>query len=264
MNKNRVVNIVRVGMPSSNWRNWMNDSFRTISGINQMQISSEVDLVLAQEAFQYTLASKADAPLQSFLEQVGQKGVTGALLKLGESIDAATGGSAATFNPWFKYVKAWRNMEPVQLPLNFEFKMGQFGLWDAKQEVVLPILSLLLPVLPRRLDAIEMEGPFQSATTLLALILKGTVFNLAGEGDISDAISRSVLGEVDKSTYRVSVGKQLLLDRAYCVSANVSLSTNVDQFGLPISGTIQLAYEGVMPPAIDNSVARSLRFFNAD
>lgn len=242
----------------------MDDSFKEISGITHLQISSEVDLVLAQETFQYTLTSKADTPLQSFLEQVGQKGVTGAVLKVGEAIDALADGGAATFNPWFKYVKAWRNMEPVQLPLNFEFKMGQFGLWDAKQEVVLPILSLLLPVLPRKLNSIEMEGPFQSATTLLALILKGTVFNLAGEGDLSDAISRSVLGEVDKSTYRVSIGKQLLLDRAYCVSANVSLSTNVDQFGLPISGTIQLAYEGVMPPAIDNEVARSLRFFNAD
>ena len=264
MNKNRVVNIVRVGMPSSNWRNWMNDSFRTISGITHMQISSEVDLVLAQETFQYTLASKADAPMQGLLEQVGQKGASGALLMMGEAINAATSGASATFNPWFKYVKAWQNMEPVQLPLNFEFKMGQFGLWDAKQEVVLPILSLLLPVLPKKLNSIAMEGPFQSVATLLALVLKGTVFNLAGEGDLSDAISRSVLGEVDKSTYRVSIGKQLLLDRAYCVSANVSLSTNVDQFGLPISGTIQLAYEGAMPPAINNSVARSLRFFNAD
>ena len=264
MNKNRVVNIVRVGMPTSNWRNWMDDSFKEISGITHLQISSEVDLVLAQETFQYTLTNKVDAPMQGLLEQVGQKGVTGALLMVGEAIDALADGGAATFNPWFKYVKAWRNMEPVQLPLSFEFKMGQFGLWDAKQEVVLPILSLLLPVLPRKLNSIEMEGPFQSVATLLALVLKGTVFNLAGEGDLSDAISRSVLGEVDKSTYRVSIGKQLLLDRAYCVSANVSLSTNVDQFGLPISGTIQLAYEGVMPPAIDNEVARSLRFFNAD
>lgn len=264
MNRNRVVEIVQVGVPNLSWRNWMGESFKTIAGVKNLMISSEVSLTMAQEAFQYSLASKADAPLQSFLEQVGSKGVTGAVLKLGESIEAMSEGSAATFNPWFKYVKAWRNMEPVSLPLSFEFKLGQFGLWNAKQEVVLPILSLLLPLLPKRVDAISMEGPFQSATTLLALILKGTVFNIAGEGDVADVISREVLKEVNKSTYRISVGKQLLLDRAYCMSANVNLSTNVDQYGLPISGSIQLAYEGAIPPAISNSVARSIRFFNAD
>lgn len=272
MNKDRVVEIVKVNSGRYGWRSWIASSkFALLAGLRSLYISDEVNLVLGAETYQYTIANKVSAPLQSFLEQIGSKGVTGAILRIGEAIDAAIGGAAAaTFNPWFKHVKAWNNTEPLQLPLSFEFKLGQFGLWDAKQEVVLPILALLMPILPQEMDAITMIGPFQSATSLLSMVLKGTAVNLAGSGfDISESISSAILDEIDKSTYRISIGKQLLLDRAYCVDASVSLSTNVDQNGMPISGTIQLRYEGAIPPAlvtkIKNSAGnygRAVRFFN--
>ena len=265
MNKNRVVNIVKVS-DSTSWRDWMRaDGFRNISGVRELSVSSEVDLVLSDDSFQYSISNKAEPVLNDLLEQVGAKGVTGAVLKAGEAISTLAGDNAASFNPWFKHVKAWRNTDPVALPLRFEFKLGQFGLWDAKQEVVLPILALLVPVLPLKVDNLEMQGPFQTATRLLTEVLKGTAVSLVESGgDIAASISGAVLSEIAKSTYRVSIGKQLLLDYAYCVEASVTLSTNVDQNGMPISGSIQLRFEGSIPPAIDNRVARSLRFFNAD
>lgn len=266
MNKHRVVEITKAGGGSS-WRSWLSNSgFKTIAGIKNLDISKEVSLVLSEESYQYSIANKADPVLHDFIENIGSKGVPGAVLKAGEAIDAAISGKAsATFNPWFKYIKAWKNTEPVALPLRFEFKMGQFGLWDAKQEVVLPILALLLPVLPISMTSMEMQGPFQAAASLLALIATETAVNVASSGgDIAGSISDAVLKQVFDSTYTISIGKQLLLDKAYCMDASVSLSTMVDQNGMPISGNIQLRYEGAIPPAIRNGVSRSIRFFDGN
>ena len=263
MNVNRVVNLAKTA-GGRDWRDWLSVSrLAGIVGLNNLRISDEVKLVLSDETYQYSIVNKADPVLSNFIEQIGSKGVTGAVLRIGEAIDTALEGTAAaTFNPWFKNIKAWRNTEPVALPLRFDFKMGQFGLWDAKQEVVLPILALLLPSLPKTVDTMIMDGPFQSATSLLTLILKGTAINLMGGGkDIASSISSAILGEVNRSTYTVSIGKQLLLDKAYCVDAAVTLSTTTDQNGLPTSGSIQLKFEGALPPAISNSVAQSIRFF---
>lgn len=265
MNKNRIVEISKVtGM---GWREWLTRAgFGTVAGVKDMTISNEVSLVLADESYQYTIANRADPVLQEFIDQVGSKGPSAWALRTGEAIDAAiSGGDSPTFNPWFKNVKAWKNTEPVALPLRFDFRMGQFGLWDAKQEVVLPILALLLPVLPRKMDAMTMSGPFQAAASLLALILKEGAVNLVDSGgDVANSISDSVLKQVNLATYRISIGKQLLLDKAYCMDASVSLSTNTDQNGMPISGNIQLKFEGAVPPAISNGVARSVRFFDSN
>lgn len=265
MNKNRIVEISKVtGM---GWREWLTRAgFGAVAGVKNMTISNEVSLVLADESYQYTIANRADPVLQEFIDQIGSKGVPGAVLKAGEAIDALVSGAASpTFNPWFKNVKAWRNTEPFALPLRFDFKMGQFGLWDAKQEVVLPLLALLLPVLPRAIDNMTMNGPFQAASSLLALILKEGAVNLVESGgDVAKSISDSVLKQVNLSTYRISIGKQLLLDKAYCMDASVSLTTNTDQNGMPVSGNIQLKFEGAVPPAISNGVARSVRFFDSN
>lgn len=265
MNKHRVVEITKAGGGSS-WRSWLSNSgFKTIAGIKNLDISKEVSLMLSEESYQYTIANKADPVLQDFIENTSQ-GPVGFVVKAGEAIDAAISGKAsATFNPWFKYIKAWKNTEPVALPLRFEFKMGQFGLWDAKQEVVLPILALLLPVLPVSMTSLEMQGPFQAAASLLALIARATAVNtVSSGGDIAASISTAVLEQVFDATYTISIGKQLLLDKAYCMDASVSLSTMVDQNGMPISGSIQLRYEGAIPPAISNSVSRSIRFFDGN
>lgn len=269
MNNNRVVNIVRVSNPSSDWKSWLKTAdFSKLAGIKNLDISDEVKLILSAEAYQYAITNKAEPVLQNFIEQVGSKGVTGFVLKVGEAIDAALSDKqTATFNPWFKNVKAWRNTEPVTLPLRFEFKMGQFGLWDARQEVALPILALLIPSLPRRMDSLTMEGPFQSASSLLALILKGTALNLTGNGmEVARTISNEVLKQINQATYRVSIGKQLMLDKAYCVDASVDMATTVDQNGLPTAGSIQLRFEGAVPPAISNQVTKGtpMRFFTVD
>lgn len=263
LNQNRVVNITS-HHSGKDWRDF--PRLATIQGRVHTGtiegVSSAINLVLSEENYAYSLKNTVSKPFENIIETLSS-GVTGGFAKLWQAKQAASKGSAASFNPWFKYAKAWTNTEPVSLPLRFDFKLGQYGLWNAKHEVALPIFALLVPVLPKAVNSLTMQGPFHSATELLALVLKETLSSEDSVLQLPQILSSSMLSQIKSSTYKITVGTQFEIDYAYCTDASVTLSTATDQFGYPISGSISLTFEGAVPPALTGNLGVSGgRFYN--
>ena len=83
------------------------------------------------------------------------------------------GGTASTWQPWMTGVKAWDGSKGgFSFDYEFSFAMGQYGLWNAKEEVVKPILNLIAPALPRSMSNFSMDGPFPTAFQLLSLLVQ--------------------------------------------------------------------------------------------
>lgn len=230
-------------------------------------VNSDIKLVLSDESYSYAIRNTTSTPFAGFIEKVGQSAVGGALkaIEAVQTITREGSMAAASYNPWFKYIKAWEKTDPISLPLKFEFKMGQYDLWDAKEEVAKPIFALLMPVLPRLINSTAMNGPMRSATQLLASMIgaafddPGTIYNIGA------TLSGIALGELNDYTYRINIGNQFELQYASCIEASVNLSTQVDQSGFPISGSIALTFEGTIPPARTSvDVVSGGRFYNSN
>ena len=83
------------------------------------------------------------------------------------------GSTSATWQPWMTGVKAWDGSRGgFSFDYEFSFAMGQYELWNAKEEVVKPILNLIAPALPRSLNNFSMNGPFPTAIQLLSLMVR--------------------------------------------------------------------------------------------
>lgn len=90
-----------------------------------------------------------------------------------------TGETSSTWQPWMTGVKAWDGSKGgFSFDYEFSFAMGQYGLWNAKEEVVKPILNLIAPALPRSMDNFSMNGPFPTAIQLLSQMVKGALENI--------------------------------------------------------------------------------------
>ena len=89
------------------------------------------------------------------------------------------GNTSPTWQPWMTSVKAWDgSKEGFSFEYEFSFAMGQYGLWNAKEEVVKPILNLIAPALPRSMNNFSMNGPFPTAIQLLSQMVKGAWNNI--------------------------------------------------------------------------------------
>ena len=89
------------------------------------------------------------------------------------------GNTSPTWQPWMTSVKAWDgSKEGFSFEYEFSFAMGQYGLWNAKEEVVKPILNLIAPALPRSMNNFSMNGPFPTAIQLLSQMVKGAWTNI--------------------------------------------------------------------------------------
>ena len=89
------------------------------------------------------------------------------------------GETSPTWQPWMTGVKAWDGSKGgFSFEYEFSFAMGQYGLWNAKEEVVKPILNLIAPALPRSMNNFSMNGPFPTAIQLLSQMVKGAWNNI--------------------------------------------------------------------------------------
>lgn len=98
-----------------------------------------------------------------------------------------TGKTSSTWQPWMTGVKAWDGSKGgFSFEYEFSFAMGQYGLWNAKEEVVKPILNLIAPALPRSMDNFSMNGPFPTAIQLLSQMVQDVGKKILGSfGELS-------------------------------------------------------------------------------
>lgn len=204
---------------------------------------------------------------------------------LGESFGTKTDdtGNSQTWNPWVTRTPVWASSNTnVKFQYTFKFAMGQYGLWNAKQEVFDPIVNLMAPTLPQHVNALTMSGPMGTIFDLLSNTIdwetwdrtKDTaasgytdVKNIITGNDgnwvdrITNAMSASldalselleniILAGYSKYTYDISFGNMLTINKVLMKDSEVSFGAQVDQDGYPVTGSIKISFESLTPPAL--------------
>ena len=123
--------------------------------------------------------------------------------------------------------------------------MGQFGLWDATKEVVKPILNLCAPVLLRELTDFTYKPPFPSAAMLTKDALEAILTK--SNDQTQDGVIATLTGIYDDYTYTVQFGDFATYSRMLLKSASSSFSNKVDDKGMPISGSVTLGFQALVP-----------------
>ena len=90
-------------------------------------------------------------------------------------VSSVTGSNKSLYNystqTWWKNLQGWTGTDPISIQLTFDFAMGQYGLWNAKKEVVLPMLNLIAMFCPSLIADGSMIGPTATPTGMLYSII---------------------------------------------------------------------------------------------
>ena len=165
-------------------------------------VDSRVCLLMSSPPKTMKTSNKFTTPVENLLKsgKSNSSGIVGKIanvLTMGYNASNALfteeGSTSATWQPWMTGVKAWDGSRGgFSFDYEFSFAMGQYGLWNAKEEVVKPILNLIAPALPRSLNNFSMNGPFPTAIQLLSLMVREGVSQLAenlGGGNQADTVA---------------------------------------------------------------------------
>lgn len=111
---------------------------------------------------------------------------------------AATGSNKSLYNystqTWWKNLKGWTGSDPVSVQFTFDFALGQYGLWNAKKEVVIPMLNLIAMFCPSLIADGSMIGPTATPTGMLYSVIAGTLMPVVDqlEGVISSKDTKAL------------------------------------------------------------------------
>ena len=111
---------------------------------------------------------------------------------------AATGSNKSLYNystqTWWKNLEGWTGSDPVSVQFTFDFALGQYGLWNAKKEVVIPMLNLIAMFCPSLIADGSMIGPTATPTGMLYSVIAGTLMPVVDqlEGVISSKDTKAI------------------------------------------------------------------------
>ena len=111
---------------------------------------------------------------------------------------AATGSNKSLYNystqTWWKNLEGWTGSDPVSFQFTFDFALGQYGLWNAKKEVVIPMLNLIAMFCPSLIADGSMIGPTATPTGMLYSVIAGTLMPVVDqlEGIISSKDTKAI------------------------------------------------------------------------
>ena len=111
---------------------------------------------------------------------------------------AATGSNKSLYNystqTWWKNLKGWTGSDPVSVQFTFDFALGQYGLWNAKKEVIIPMLNLIAMFCPSLIADGSMIGPTATPTGMLYSVIAGTLMPVVDqlEGIISSKDTKAL------------------------------------------------------------------------
>ena len=186
-NSNRIIDISLRGGTGNDkdWRyalsrlNPTSNSILNTSLLNDCNVDGRVYLLMTSPPKTMKTSNSIKQPVQELLKgnsntTVGK--IASAATTVFNAINASVideGETASTWQPWMVGVKSWDGAKGgFSFEYEFSFAMGQYGLWNAKEEVVKPILNLIAPALPRSMSNFSMDGPFPTAIQLLSLLVQ--------------------------------------------------------------------------------------------
>ena len=169
-------------------------------------VDPEVHLIAKQDWRLNTIGNKYDKVMESndLVKQL-TSGTPGKVLSGFEDIlngvamaSAATGSNKSLYNystqTWWKNLEGWIGSDPVSVQFTFDFALGQYGLWNAKKEVVIPMLNLIAMFCPSLIADGSMIGPTATPTGMLYSVIAGTLMPVVDqlEGAISSKDTKAL------------------------------------------------------------------------
>lgn len=309
INTNRLIKIYRTGSTVENYDNSWKTNFsrilknfdsisnaRIISGqAESFDTSYGVDLLM-DALPKYQTANNYNTPIDGLLSgldtlakvvDIGSAAVN-LINALKDDTVGDTTKTSSTFMPWSKNLLAWNGTKDFKFNLTFKFAMGQYGLWNAKDEVFNPILNLIAPTLPQHINGYSMSGPYPNSIGLISNLIQKGIDTYKGvkngsENSYSKMISKAwgqlkasakdgamavisegaeFLGTVlealslatfDDFTYTVKFGDFLTVQKVIITDSSWNFSNEVDQDGWPIAGDVTLSCESIIPIAMTSS-----------
>ena len=241
------------------------------SKLAELNVHEDVKLLMEEKvpslSFDYGMSSPIAETLDAILPNNAKKVIEGlkvaadAISAFANNDNEGENDVASVFNPWTKSVPAW-DQKPRNLKFSytFNFKLGQSKLWNAKQEVFLPIINLLAPVLPRNISYWLTKGPIPGKTELLADSIVGALragFNAEG----GSQLAKNVFNVVKSYTYNIEFGNTMSISNCIINGAKTSFSSDTDEEGYPIAGSIELSFVTIAPYGLTSvSNAQAIRF----
>ena len=318
MNPNREVFLTRSSDRSTTWRSNLSSLLEgqksrksgeissMFSPYDKWDVNSAVKLVMTDNK-PIKIENKPDEPLQKLVS--GMTDTSTLVGKIGTALAGIASGVSAlrsslnennntsgAFNPWFSNIHTWKSGQPINVTSTFEFAMGQYGLWNAQEEVVKPILNLLAPCLPQYMNSFMQYGAFPNTLLLITSLIKDVFGEMGVEFDfeknkkdtqtpvtegnseqtpetegslstneinnLAEKIESFVLREYKNFTFDIRYGNTFTFYKMLPVSASPKFSNEFDQYGYPISGNIEVKFLGLMPLTLTSSTEeeRAARF----
>ena len=254
-NSNRIIDISLRGGTGNDkdWRydlsrlNPTSNSILNTSLLNDCNVDGRVYLLMTSPPKTMKTVNRIKEPVQELLKgnsntTVGK--IASAATTVFNAVNASVideGGTASTWQPWMTGVKAWDGSKGgFSFDYEFSFAMGQYGLWNAKEEVVLPILNLIAPALPRSMDNFSMNGPFPTAMQLLSLLVQNF---------LSDTYSKegnsNFLGYFENTVDRLKTNiKEDGIFKGVATTAVTEINDVLEDLSNILNDVIQESYKG--------------------
>ena len=156
-------------------------------------VDPEVHLIAKQDWRLNTIGNEYDKVMESndLVKQLTSGAPGKALSGFKDVLDgvaiasAATGSNKSLYNystqTWWKNLEGWTGSDPISIQLTFDFAIGQYGLWNAKKEVVIPMLNLIAMFCPTLIADGSMIGPTATPTGMLYSAIADTIAPVAEE-----------------------------------------------------------------------------------
>jgi hypothetical protein len=252
------------------WKTWARQGYPDLIG-NQLEVNPAVKLLYSNE-LKYSINNNTSKPFESAINAVANSNLIAGVAAAASFTAGLTNDTTkiagfskdTAINPWIKNLAAYTGTDPIQINPTFSFHLGEFDLWDAKEEVVKPILALLTPAIPRSYNMLTIDGPFASASGLMGALLANFAGSLNGasastnEGGVTSLVNNLITQAInaaesaasESSSYvNMNIGERFYLGKALYTKAEVTFSEKLDTEGFPISGSITLTLVSNRPPA---------------
>ena len=170
------------------------------------------------------------------------------------SLDASKE-SGYLLDPWWSRIPTYtKSPSPLEFTCQFNFSLGQYRLWNALEEVVKPILNLAAPSMVRLINGAGFYTPFPTIEKLAINVIGQSFENILGGNEASqdDAEATSGAMEIMKpATYNIKFGNALYFPNVIMkVAEDIKLSSEVDQHGYPVQGSITLLFSCLTPMSL--------------
>ena len=279
------------------------DTFRTLlsnKGIENMNVDPSV-MLYADQGFDIAMKNEPGNPFKIITDAFGRlkklTGVAGMAMKMltsGAAL-ASTSDRGTSWIPWMNNVQSFKDSGPITLIVTFKFQMGEFGLWDGREEVFLPIMNLMSMFLPAGIDGINIMPHIRTSTQLLwdsigevagdLSSLGSSAFNLkstetAQKGinvenitrDLTDLFSSlstkmgtvvvNSINERDDNLINISyAGGKFRYRKMQPVNCHIEFSNKeYDDNGFPAIGKIQMTFQSFQPATLMGIRQNSITF----